>query len=172
MDSETTQRLLKAATDRGLKVRALGPHEDHIQIVGGPLLVNYYPDSKKRSAYVAGTTERRTNVTPEQAVEMAITIPKPGLTKGKRLNSSPERRRKIVRDIRSRKGDFCHWCHARMLFRDDEGYHQNSPLSATIEHVIPLGIGGLDNANNRVLAHKKCNHERGSNMPELEGKGA
>jgi hypothetical protein len=168
MDAETTRRLLKAAVERGLKVKALGPQKNHIQIVGGPLLVNYWPDAKKRSAYVAGTTQRKNNVTPEEAVEMAFKPPvlRPDQRKDSRqMSGTTNRRRRLVNRLRWKYGDNCHWCKEVMIFNDIDG-----PLRATIEHVIPLNRGGLDNENNMRLAHKLCNNKRGHNMPELEGK--
>jgi 5-methylcytosine-specific restriction endonuclease McrA len=40
-------------------------------------------------------------------------------------------------------------------------------LRATFEHVVPLARGGLDNFINLALSHKRCNNERGHDMPEL-----
>ena len=51
-------QLRKLAEPRGLRIIDRG--QGHIQLVGGPLLVNYYPLAKKRSAYIAGTTSRCT----------------------------------------------------------------------------------------------------------------
>ena len=63
--------LVKLAEKRGLRVEHRGA--GHLQILGGSCLVNYYPNSKRRSAYIAGTTGKaRRNVTPEQAIEMAF----------------------------------------------------------------------------------------------------
>ena len=63
--------LEQIAAKRGLRVEECG--DGHFQIIGGSCLVNYYPHSKRRSAYIAATTGRaRRNVTPEQAVEMAF----------------------------------------------------------------------------------------------------
>ena len=46
----------------------------HIQLKG-PLLVNYYPDSKLKSAYVAGTKKAAKRVSPEDAIAMCIPDP-------------------------------------------------------------------------------------------------
>ena len=63
--------LQSLAEARGLRIEERGP--GHFQIIGGTCLVNYYPDSKRRSAYIAGQEGRaRRNVTPEQAIEMAF----------------------------------------------------------------------------------------------------
>lgn len=63
--------LKKIAAKRGLRVEERGA--GHFQIIGGSCLVNYYPNSKRRSAYIAGTTGKaRHGVTPQQAVEMAF----------------------------------------------------------------------------------------------------
>ena len=143
--------LENVASSRGLRVVDRG--QGHLQITGGPLLVNYYPLAKKRSAYIAGTTSRVVNVTPEQAVEMAFIPPK---IKG---ISEREKRRGNYRNKRSKllkKNSRCHWCKKELTLD-----------SSTLDHAIPLALGGLDNANNWVLACEPCNHERGHAMPEL-----
>lgn len=165
MTPEVKSRLLRAAESRGVEVKFRGPNQNHVQIVGGRLLVNWYPDAKKRSAYIAGTTQRRNNITPEQAVDMAFLAPTagPGIRKDGRRYSN-NNRKALKKRLRARDGDNCHWCKKPMVF----GKGNDDAQSATIEHVIPLDRGGLDNPNNMVLAHKKCNNERGNNMPELE----
>jgi hypothetical protein len=143
--------LSDAAAARGLKVVDRG--QGHFQITGGPLLINYYPLSKKHSAYVAGTTGRRTGVTPEQAVEMAFLLP-PIASRGQkddRKGSYRAQRRKLLKF-----SDKCHWCNMKLTLD-----------TSTMDHVIPLHRGGLDNANNRVLACEPCNSKRGHDMPEL-----
>jgi hypothetical protein len=166
MNEATKRRIVEAVFAKGLKVMFRGSSGSHVQILG-PLLVNYYPDSKKRSAYVAGTTQRKNNVTLEEAVEMAFKPPtlRPEQRKDARgLSGTTNGRRRIVSRLRGKYGENCHWCKEIMVF------HGDGPLRATIEHVIPLNRGGLDNPNNMALAHKKCNHDRGHDMPELEGK--
>ena len=141
------------ATNRGLKVVDRG--QGHLQLTGGPLLVNYYPNAKKRSAYVAGTTARRERVTPEQAIAMCF-LPPPikGLTKvDKRSGKSRAKRKRMFGERTEVK---CHWCPTLITLN-----------TSTIDHVIPLKRGGLDNANNQVLACVPCNNRRGHAMPEL-----
>ncbi len=124
----------------------------HIQLKG-ELLVNYYPESKNRSAYVAGTKKAIKHVSPEQAIKMCFEAPKSQGKKDKRKgNSRPKRRAMLKKGIKN-----CFWCGASLNLDN-----------STIEHIIPLARGGLDNANNRTLACEKCNQKRGSNMPELE----
>src|SRR5271157_990376 len=97
--------LEKAATARGLTVRDRG--QGHLQIVGGPLLVNYYPLSKRRSAYVAATISRRVGITCQEAVEMAFSPPPicSAAEKDSRKANNRHLRRKMLK--KSRK---CHWC--------------------------------------------------------------
>lgn len=143
--------LKRAATKRSLDVIDRG--NGHYQIVGGPLLVNYYPESKRRAAYVAGTMAGRSHITPAQAVAMALEPPP--------MTSEPDSRPKNQRAKRARmirrNGPKCHWC-PKTLTLDD----------STIDHVIPLARGGLDNDNNRVLACAPCNSKRGHAMPEIK----
>lgn len=122
----------------------------HVQIKG-PLLVNYYPLSKSLTAYVAGTKQGAKGCTPEAALEMAFSPPK-------RI-AEPVKRRKNNKHLRIRmlmKKPFCMWCNAPLTLE-----------TSTLEHIIPLARGGLDHSNNRGLACPKCNHDRGSEMPEL-----
>lgn len=142
-------KLRKLAEAKGLSL--IERENGHIQITGGPLLVNYYPNSKKMVAYVSGTTKGIYRVSPEKAVQMCFEVPNVPF-KDKRKASYKSTRKRMFK-----KSNICHWCREPMAWED-----------CTIEHIIPLGRGGLDNANNRTLAHEKCNHERGNDMPELK----
>lgn len=124
----------------------------HFQI-HGRLLVNYYPFAKRRTAYVAATTHGKRHVSPTEAVAMAFEAPPvaPNHKKDSRHGHPRQQRAKMLRKQRH-----CHWCQKRLTLGN-----------STVEHVIPLHRGGLDNANNRVLACKPCNQSRGHNMPEL-----
>lgn len=129
-----------AAVDRG---------QGHWQITGGKLLVNYYP--AKQTIYVAGMVG---SVRGDYGAAIASTRELPHV-----CGPRDHRKRASYRKVRMkmlRKSTACHWC--------------KSPLTidtSTIDHVIPLSRGGLDNANNRVLACEPCNSGRGNQMPEL-----
>jgi len=126
--------------------------DGHIQLKG-VLLVNYYPESKQRTAYINGMKGSTKHVTPEQAVKMATERPmKNGIRDGRRRSYKRER------GVLLKKHPFCHWCKTKL-----------TKETATIEHLIPLGMGGINNMNNYALACEGCNHERGCNMPELKG---
>lgn len=143
--------LRDAAAARGATVAERGA--GHFQI-RGRLLVNYYPFSKGRTAYVDATTHGRKSVSPTEAVEMAFSAPPivSAARKDDRGRNSKRKRQALGR----RLGWFCHWCQAPLTL-----------ATSTLEHVIPLHRGGLDNPNNRVLACASCNHDRGHDMPEL-----
>lgn len=128
---------------------------DHYQIQGG-LLVNYYPKSKKRTVYIAGTTIGKHHVTPEEAVAMAFKAPSNPKIVKKRVRQT-HKRRSLFKKIKN-----CHWCKVLLTLDIDQ---ENS---ATVEHIIPLSRGGLNNKNNLTLACFTCNHDRGNNMPELD----
>ena len=149
-------RLVKLASDKGLKVKDCG--NGHLQITGGPLLVNYYPTSKRRTAYVGSTREGRHGVTPEKAVEFALTPPPVVAVPTERGGSSRREKIKMLRRQRT-----CHWCKCPLSL---DG---NVPgtVKATLEHIVPLKRGGLDNANNKTLACEPCNRKRGHEMPEI-----
>ena len=125
--------------------------DGHIQLKG-LLLVNYHPNSKNRTAYVAGTRKGIKNVTNEQAIKMTFTPPDKDNLKVKRRKSYRKQK-----DIMLAKKPYCHWCDCKL-----------TKETATIEHIVPLAKGGLNNMNNYALACEKCNRERGCNMPELK----
>lgn len=144
------KQLESAAKAKGITIVDRG--NGHLQLTGGPLLVNYYPESKKRTAYVAGTTKKTVGVDPEKAIAMCFAAP---VSQGKK-----DSRRKTYKSIKKnlyRKSKKCLWC--KHVFPLDQ---------MTLEHIIPLDRGGLDNENNMALACATCNHDRGNNMPELE----
>lgn len=142
--------LRDAAAARGATVTHKGG--GHFQI-RGRLLVNYYPFAKKRTAYVAQTTHGKHHVSPTEAVAMAF-VPPPVAPDHKKDDRHGHPRRQRAKMLR--KSNRCHWCDCKLTLGN-----------STVEHVIPLHRGGLDNANNRVLACKPCNQRRGHDMPEL-----
>lgn len=135
-----------------LTLKALPNGLFHIK---GYFLVNYWPESKHRKAYVAGTKNGVKNVTPEQAVRMALSPPEfaPKAKRDSRTSGSRAKRQQM----HNRGIDKCCWCGCPICID-----------TSTLEHVIPLARNGLDNANNWRLACKDCNDERGSNMPEIK----
>ena len=152
-----SKRLVKAAQalaeSCGLKVVCVNESGGHYQVTGGPMLVNWYPFSAKQTAYVKATTKGVQGVTPEQVIKMATSAPSGQRVKAVRKASRGKRAKKRL----MAKHPLCHWC--------------KEPLTAenaTLEHIVPLGRGGLDHHCNMTLACYDCNQMRGSNMPELE----
>lgn len=142
--------LRSAAKQRGAQVADCG--NGHFQI-RGRLLVNYYPSSKKRTAYVAGTTHGKTHVSPTEAVAMAFDAPP--IERGQKAKRSKNTKKARARII-ARNGPNCHWCQAMLTLE-----------TSTLDHVIPISRGGLNNPNNMVLACEPCNKGRGNAMPEV-----
>lgn len=60
------------------------------------------------------------------------------------------------RKLREIHGDNCHWCGEPMIFRKTRR-KTDEPNMATIEHLIKLEDGGLNELENLRLAHKRCN---------------
>ena len=143
-------KLKKLAAEKGVEYIDKG--NGHIQLIGA-LMVNYYPNSKSKSAYIAGTKKALKQVTPEQAIGMCFKAPTCQGVTDKRTPKASRKQRKamLVKGL-----DRCRWC--KTLLTID---------TSTVEHIIPLARGGLDNANNKTLACYDCNQSRGGNMPEL-----
>lgn len=148
-------RLVEAADREGVQVVQVSPGHWHVR---GKLLVNYYPQSKSRTAYVQGMNISRKGCTPEQAVKMSMSVPDqvPKDAQDKRKSSYSRVKRRMLA-----RSPYCHWCHIKL----DE-------KTATLDHVIPLSRGGMDNASNWVLACSPCNAKRGNAMPEVQAKAA
>lgn len=125
----------------------------HYQLTG-KMVVNYYPGSRKQTAYLNGATHGKSGVTAEQAVRMAMEVPEI-VPKCKRLRRKNDRAWK--KSVLA-KFPFCHWC-GKLL----------DVSTATVDHVIPLSRGGANFSSNKVLSCFNCNHERGNHMPEVAG---
>lgn len=61
-------------------------------------------------------------------------------------------------DIATRDGWRCHLCRRRVR-ADLPGTHQLGP---TVDHLLPVRDGGLDEPDNVALAHRRCNVARGA----------
>jgi hypothetical protein len=150
----TVEETIELAVKSGIDVK-LKPN-GHVQLKGD-LMVNYYPESKKQTAYIAGTKTGKKHVSPLDAVAMCFKAPDivHQWQRDKRKSGASRRQRAAMlkRGIKT-----CFWCSTPVTLD-----------SSTVEHKIPLMRGGLDNANNRTLACLKCNNDRGHDMPELKG---
>ncbi len=140
--------LRKLAEQHGLEF--IEKPNGHVQVKGA-LLVNYYPESKQRTAYIAGTRKGFKYATPEKVIELATSKP-PISPNIKKRKIQTKRKMKLLRKYKN-----CHWCNKELMFK-----------TATVDHVIPLYRGGLDNDNNTVLSCQPCNEARGHDMPEIK----
>lgn len=143
------KKIISSAEKLGISV--IVRRNGHMQLKG-KLLVNYYPFSKDKSAYVAGTTSKANGVNYKKALLMCNEAPTVQSRKDKRSGSSKKIRAAIFKKVKS-----CHWCNKPLTVDD-----------STLEHIIPLSRGGLDHSNNRTLACYECNHGRADDMPELK----
>lgn len=139
--------LAKAAASHGLEVIDRG--NGHYQIIGGALLVNYYPDSKRKSAYIAGMVSAHHGVDENQAVSLALK-PKATVQRDKRQKTYVPIKKRLYK-----KSNLCYRCGQEIIVFSD----------ATLEHIVPLSKGGLDNPNNMALSHEGCNLMAGNSMP-------
>lgn len=146
MSSKAFDQFSKVVVAAGLKPVDRG--NGHWQIVGGPLLVNYY--NHKGTIYVAGTTGKKHGGW-EHAIKATRLPPSEPCRRDERRGHYRNIKKRMLRST-----DRCHWCGLKLVLD-----------TATLDHRIPLARGGLDNANNWVLACAPCNHGRGHDMPEL-----
>lgn len=74
----------------------------------------------------------------------------------KRRGGPQPSRRISIHEVCQRDGWRCHLCGKRVSDR----YASPHPLSATLDHLIPLADGGSDEPENLALAHRDCNTRR------------
>ena len=150
--SDSVAQLERLAKQHGVTVtvRANG----HVQ-ARGSILVNWYPNSRKAVMYVAGTVKGVEHATPMQVIDAAIGKSLPPMRKTHRRKDYSRYKRKLWRGNRHLANN-CHWCKQSMTFGE-----------ATIDHVIPLSLGGINHLNNYVLSCHPCNNARGNSIPRM-----
>lgn len=74
-----------------------------------------------------------------------------------RIWSAKERGIKITR-LMKRDGSDCRLCGLPLNRKIDDDH---DPQYITLDHILPLGLGGTDAFDNIQLAHNKCNRDRG-----------
>lgn len=129
------------------------------------MLVNYYPFGRKGPTYyVAGTVKgnRISAHSLDAVIAAASKRPDPVEPNEKARRRKKYKVYKQWKERQCAKSPHCHWCGCKVwLIR-----RPDVPL-ATVDHKIPLHRGGLDQANNWVLACEPCNARRGHDMPEM-----
>lgn len=63
----------------------------------------------------------------------------------------------LLSEIRERDGNRCHLCRDKVSAKP-----YPHPLSASLDHVVPLSRGGIHDPDNVKLAHLRCNVEKGA----------
>jgi len=63
-----------------------------------------------------------------------------------------------VADIAERDGCRCHICHRKV----DLSLSGKAKWGPTIEHIVPVSLGGTNDPGNLALAHRHCNTARGN----------
>ena len=121
----------------------------HYQIMYKNILINHYPNSKKRTAYLKGTTKGVKDVSPCRAIQLAINPDKVKCPKTQRKNNYLAIKKKMYQENQT-----CGICGEVIA----EFSH------ATLDHIVPLMKGGLNARNNYQLAHEACNIDKGNKL--------
>jgi 5-methylcytosine-specific restriction endonuclease McrA len=83
-------------------------------------------------------------------------------TEKRALGGNPKKIRKQVAFMRRRDGDGCHLCGLPIDFGITD---INDPMHCSRDHVVPRALGGDVTVANMRLAHRKCNTEKGQELP-------
>ena len=136
----------KEIEEAGLKINMCSPN--HWQITGGKFLVNYYPFSKRgKIIYIQSTTKGIPVETTKDVIKFANSIPE-NLPKLDRKCNYTSNLKWLIR-----KSNLCDICLKPVTKQE-----------ASLDHVIPLSKGGLNNRNNYRLTHKSCNQKKGNSV--------
>ena len=136
----------------------------HWQIKGGKFLVNYYPS--RGTVYIAGTHGgRHGNV--KKAIEAANKLPEKIAKNQQSERPNRHYAKRLRRQKWHKQGGICHWCHKPMVWGHKRASEDEKQEFASIDHVIPIARNGNNGDDNIVLAHVRCNSDRGCDMPEF-----
>lgn len=72
--------------------------------------------------------------------------------------------KKTIERIFNSKEAKCHWCNIELNFSFPSDGVQKAD-NATLDHIIPRGIGGGNWNSNLVVACYSCNHKRKDTIP-------
>ncbi|GHF12565.1 hypothetical protein GCM10017044_03160 [Kordiimonas sediminis] len=74
----------------------------------------------------------------------------------KRPKGMASNRKKMIRvRLIFEQGGLCYYCGIRIIIGD------NHPRAATLDHIVPLGLGGTNKLSNLVMACRSCNGAKG-----------
>lgn len=145
----------------GLEARDCG--NGHWQAKGA-FVVNYYPDTDSRSAYVNGMTKKHTGMTTADVIRLAVNgeglgVDKKGKRRSREGKANPyTKEREALGALQEHR---CLKCGTR--FR--------AGVKCTVDHIIPVSRGGSDQIDNLCLLCEPCNQEKADNIdPELSKK--
>jgi 5-methylcytosine-specific restriction endonuclease McrA len=74
---------------------------------------------------------------------------------------TPERKRRIVDRFYRQQHGICPICRGHMPRSIGETC-QTNPNHASIEHIVPVSLGGVDESWNFTAVHRHCNSARGT----------
>ncbi len=156
MSHDSTHAAIRAAARAaGICIRDLG--EGFLEIRSSSIRVAHWPELQL--CYVSHHRDPWRRGDLAEAVRLAATPPEATGRRRKRHRGSPRGARAVVLEREAcAAGHRCHWC--RRHLEADE---------VTLDHLIPVGRGGLDEAENLVPCCADCNQARADDMPELEG---
>lgn len=69
MSSQLIEKLLELINDTDLEV--IKKPDGSIKVIGGECVVNWWPESKRHTAYVEGSSRGVKNATPKMVIAMA-----------------------------------------------------------------------------------------------------
>lgn len=92
----------------------------------------------------------------KRIIDVKFQVTKRGLA-DKRSSSEHSRRRAWL----EKQAPVCSQCHKTVWFNGENGSYENR---ATVDHIIPLALGGNDFESNWLIVCRSCNLEKGSGI--------
>ena len=144
-DAVRFETFLKRCEVAGLSAKECSPY--HWQVIGGKHLVNYFHGKRGASVHIARTNHSVPG-SDEAAIRCANELPGE-IDPSKRKKSGYTKYKHRL----WQRSNLCAICKQVMEYKN-----------ATVDHIIPISRGGMNNPNNYQLAHELCNSKKGDRV--------
>lgn len=143
-DAVIFETFQKKCINAGLTAKECSPF--HWQVLGGKFLVNYFHGKRGTSIHI-GKTNQSIPGSDEMAIISANKLPEIEGS-NRKCNGYKKYKNRLYEKLK-----LCTLCHKSMTFKE-----------ASVDHIIPISKGGLNNPNNYQLTHEECNKRKGNSV--------